>query len=123
MTIREAISQLDSLCPNACSDTQKLAWLSCLDGLVDREIRQTHEPAPSPFDGYTAETDRETELLVKAPYDEIYRSYMEKEIARANGESARYNAAVTIFNHLYLTYMDYYNRTVPPRAVCQSFRY
>jgi hypothetical protein len=48
MTIMEALYRIDELKPNSYSQTQKIKWLSSLDGLIYTEIIETHED--NPFD-------------------------------------------------------------------------
>lgn len=43
MTIIEAINKIDSLKPNAYTQTDKIRWLSLLDGRVKEEVIDTHE--------------------------------------------------------------------------------
>lgn len=115
MTIREAITDIDTLYPNAYTERVKRKWLSDIDRFVFDEIIKTHEDAETDhFDGYAEDTPDSTELLVPAPYDDIYRAYLTKEIDRSNGETGKYSNSVTIFNSSYDTYYRYYNRTHMP---------
>lgn len=115
MTISEAIQSIDALMPNSYSETEKIDWLSRLDGLVKREIIDTHEGYESvAFDGYTSSTETSTELLVPAPYDEMYIYWLESKINYHNLEYNKYNNSVEMFNTCYKNYANYYNRTHMP---------
>lgn len=122
MKIIEAINRADSLLFNTHSPADKVTWLSKLDNMVKRHIIDTHEgPAEVPFSGYTEETDHETELLVPAPYDEMYIRWLEAQIHYANGEYTKYNNAITMFNTEYESYSNYYNRNHTPISGGERF--
>lgn len=110
MTINEAISMADGLRNNQVAKEIKRAMLSELDGRIYREVI---EPYGSDFTGYNAETDSGTILIVPYPYDGLYATYLEMEIARINGEMPRYNNAAVLFNEKYSAFKRWYNRTHP----------
>ena len=115
MTIAEAISLVDKLKPNQYTETMKKNWLSKLDGLVFKEVFQTHEENPiESFEGYeTAGVD--TELLIPYPYDEdIYNYFLQASIDKENGETGKYNQSITLYNNAFLTFQNWYNRTHQP---------
>lgn len=115
MTIAEAISLVDKLKPNQYTEVMKKNWLSKLDGLVFREVFQTHEDNPlESFEGYE-EAGMETELLIPYPYDEdIYNYFLQASIDKENGETAKYNQSITLYNNAFLTFQNWYNRTHKP---------
>ena len=115
MTIFGAISHLDAVKPNGYSQTEKIKWLSALDGIVKTEIIDTHEGAEvTTFKGYDDSTDLNTELLVPYPYDEVYIRWLEAQIDYANGEYGKYNNSITMYNTALAAYEKYYNRTHMP---------
>ena len=115
MTIIEAINRLDALKHNTYEQTDKVQWLSRVDGMVKRHIIDTHEGADQvTFTGYDNNTDLQTELLVPAPYDEVYLRWMEAQIDYHNGEYGKYNNAVDMFTTSYEAFQNYYNRTHMP---------
>jgi hypothetical protein len=117
MTIIGAINHLDAVKPNGYSQTEKIKWLSNLDGIVKTEIIDTHEGAEvATFNGYDEHTDLNTELLVPHPYDEVYIRWLEAQIDYANGEYGKYNNSITMYNIAYAAYERYYNRTHMPIA-------
>lgn len=117
MTIIEAIQAVDSLKPNTYSQPEKIMWLSELDGTIKAEIIDTHEGGEDiVFDGYDENTPLKTELIVTAPYDRIYKSWLESRIDYANGEFTRYNNSVTVFNTDYLSFQRAYNRKHMPKG-------
>lgn len=122
MKIIEAIQAVDTLKPNAYSELEKIQWLSKIDGIVKTEIIDTHESTEEIiFNGYDENTSLETELLVKAPYDDIYVSWLESRIDYANGEFAKYNNSVSVFNNAYASYERFYNRNNMPKGTKISY--
>ena len=117
MTIAEVISKVDSLKPNTYTPEDKVGWLSTLDARVKSQIIDSHEGCcESPFHGYDSLLDQETELLVPAPYDEMYLRWLEAMIDYHNSEDDRYNNAITLFNNAYEGYKKHYTRTHMPKS-------
>ena len=117
MTIIEAINRIDALKHNTYTQIDKVSWLSRLDAMVKKHIIDTHEGAEDvTFTGYDATTDLQTELLVPAPYDEVYLRWIEAQIDYHNGEYEKYNNSMDMFNTAYEGYQNYYNRTHMPKG-------
>ena len=118
MTIIEAINKIDSLKPNAYTPTDKIRWLSRLDGMVKEEIIDTHEDAENiTFNGYDEDDENfsiETELLIPYPHDEVYTLWLEAQIDYANNEYGRYNNSISMFNSTYSAFERWYNRNHMP---------
>ena len=115
MKIREAIERIDSQKHNVYSQNEKIAWLSRLDFLVKTLIIDAHEGAETlEFTGYNDRTDMETELLVPAPFDEVYLRWLEAQMDYSSGEYDKYNNSMEMFNTAYEGYRNYYNRTHTP---------
>lgn len=123
MTIAEAIALVDRAKPNQYSDEDKIRWLSEIDGMIVRELIESHEDSPlaEPFTGYTA-ADSDTQLIAPFPYDQLYRWWLESQIDLGNMEIGKYNNSRNLFNSAYLTYTDHYNRTHMPKQV-SGFRF
>ena len=115
MTIAEVISKVDALMPNNYTPEDKIGWLSDLDARVKTQIIDTHRRnEPIFFYGYDSILDLETELLVPAPYDEMYLRWLEAKIHYHNSEDDRYNNAIMLFNNAYEGYKKHYTRTHMP---------
>lgn len=110
MTIDQAISQVDALTFNQIDAAAKRAWLARLDALIRTEVHGAHTGCPDA-------PESEDALLVPAPYDALYRWYLEMHIHDANGELLKYNNAAAKYNAALLAYMDYVNRTYPSKGV------
>lgn len=115
MTIMGVINHVDTVKPNGYSMTEKIKWLSDLDGVVKTEIIDTHEGGESvTFNGYDEMTALTTKLLIPRPYDVVYISWLQAQIDYANGEYGKYNNSITIYNTDYSAFEKYYNRTHKP---------
>lgn len=115
MTLFEAISQINNLKPNTYSQTDKVKWLSTLDGIIKTEIIDTHEGAGQvEFNGYDDDTDLSTELIAPAPYDSVYIRWLEAQIDYANNEYDKYNNSIALYNTEYSSFARFYNRTHMP---------
>lgn len=115
LTAGEVLSQVDAMLPNQYTAAEKLRWLAQAEGFVKREIFHDR--------GVLSEMTTDTALCVPAPYDEMYRHYIEAQIHYANAEMSRYNNASTAWNNAFLTYRDYHCRTVMPRFAAKKLRF
>ena len=117
MKIIEAINRIDSLKHNTYSQNDKVAWLSRLDSMVKRLIIDTHEGGEEvTFTGYDDSTAMDTEMLVPAPFDEVYLRWLEAQIDYHNGEYDKYNNAIEMYQAAYDGYANYYNRNNMPKG-------
>ncbi len=115
MTILEAIHRIDAVKPNGYSQSDKIKWLSTLDGTIRTEIIDTHEGGDNVvFEGYNDNTELNTALLVPAPYDEVYIRWLEARIDYYNGEYNKYNNSASAYNTAYMDYARYYNEKHTP---------
>lgn len=110
MKIREAIETVDRLLPNQYETPDKVRWLSELDGIVYRDIICTHEH------------EKEPELLIPWPYDEIYRWYLGMKICDANGETTKYANEAAKYNSYYQGYFNAYNQAYMPKQYATHFK-
>ena len=117
MTINEAITRLDSLKPNGYTLSDKIGWLSIVDGMIKNNIIDTHEGGEDvTFNEYNDETPLDTELIVKAPYDELYLSWLSSKVDFYNGEYLKYNNNIVRYNDTLTAYRNQYNRTHMPKG-------
>lgn len=113
-TAKQVLDRVDALLPNGYERAEKLRWLAQAEGFVRREIcRET---------GELPELTEETALTAETPFDELYRHYVESQIHYANGETARYNSAASLWNNAFLTYRDYCARTETPWGGVRTLR-
>ena len=112
MTVNDILTLVDLKEPNSYSETEKIKWLSDLDGKIFNEAILTHEHGDVEFTPHTATTD---ELLLGAPYGEdIYVHYLIARIAAGNAETARYNQQISMYNAAYSQWWNKHNSTVMP---------
>ena len=117
MRIIDAINRIDSLMFNTYTTSDKISWLSKLDTMVKKNIVDTHEGGENvTLGGYTDDTDQETELLVPAPYDEMYIRWLEAQIDYANEEYERYNNSILMYQTAYDGFSSWYNRNHMPKS-------
>ena len=115
MTISEAIKQIDALKFNTYTQSEKVNWLSVIDGIIKREVIDTHEGGEDiVFEGYNENTPIDTELLAPAPYDDLYIKWLESQIDYTNGEYGKYNNSKLSFNTAYTAFESWYNRQHMP---------
>jgi len=115
MTIMGAINHIDAVKPNGYTQDDKIRWLSILDGTVKTEIIDTHEGSESvTFRPYSESTPLVTELLIPAPYDDVYIKWLEAQIDYASGEYDKYNNSITMYNAAYAAFEKHYHRTHKP---------
>lgn len=118
MKIIEAITTTDNLKFNAFPQDLKISWLSRLDHMVKTQIIDTHEGGDDTnFAGYDSETDLfNTELLIPAPFEEVYLRWIEAQIDYYNGEIKKYNISMSMFNTEYAAFENWYRRNHMPRS-------
>lgn len=122
MTILEAINRVDTTKPNSYTQPEKVDWLSTLDGIIKKELIDTHVGGEHVvFDGYGDDTSLDTVLLVPAPYDDIYIRWLEARIDYANSEFGKYNNSATAYNTAFEEYSRYYNRHNAPKHTTNRF--
>ena len=126
MTIEEAIFLVDELKPNQIERARKIEWLSRLDLKFYRDIVCRHEKdadTPEEFIPYDSETDEDTELLIKAPYDEVYRFYLEMHIDLVNQEYDKYNNSATLYAVKWGELTRAYHREHRPIPMTDAMRF
>ena len=131
MTVAEIIEQYNTERPNQASDELKIGWLKKCEQMIINEVIISHEhdltdedkvslsvhgstlkitPAgllESHMDGF----DLDTEMLVPAPYDDLYLWYLDQRVGYTQADTKRYNMAVVQYNNALLSYQQYFNRT------------
>lgn len=113
MTIKNVLETVREVKPSRFYDDMIIGWLSDLEQLLVNDIFKIYKTDVdySSFTGYNIDTDRNQELLVPDPYSDLYLQYIYSMIDYNNGEIAKYNASVVMFNNAYDRYAGYVNRT------------
>ena len=111
MTVAQAWAEIDALKPNAYTDAQKRRWLSELEGIAADEIFGSGETFLP-----IGEADGALELAIAEPYCDVYLKYLEAQMDFHNGDFARCNNALGMFNALYAAFAASYRRGTLPGA-------
>lgn len=105
MTPNKAIEIIDRLKPNSYTDEDKLRWINELDGTVQLKVFQQNEVTP-----YAYPDDMDKELLITAPYEDVYITFLESKIDYYNREYGNYNNSATMFDSQFSEYKKAYIR-------------
>ncbi len=111
MTPNKAIEIIDRLKPNAYSEEDKLRWINELDGMVQKLVFQNDTVTK-----YSYPEDMDRELLVTAPFDDVYTLFLEAKIDYNNREYANYNNSATMFESQFTEYKKAYIREHPAKG-------
>lgn len=122
LTIIEAISRLDNLKFNTYTQEDKIEWLSRLDSAIKTQILDKHEGnLHAAFSGYDKNTPLNTELIVPAPYDDLYLHWMESQVDYYNGEYDKFNNAILLYNTSYDAFAKHYKGLHMPVSFGSQF--
>ncbi len=111
MIIKDIIDMVDKLTPNAYETIDKIKWLKHLDlQLYDEVISSCEGYDKISVGEYDLEHYNSTQLLAPDMFSDLYRWYLEAQIAKTNGEAARYNNALTLFQSKWQEYCNWYIR-------------
>lgn len=114
MTLRQAIERLDARLHNTYTNAEKVSWLSAADAIVKIQVLDTHEQEEvKMFNGYDG-NDLEQELIVPAPFDEMYLYWMESQIHYHNDEHDRYNTSIIQYNKFFNDFANWFTRNNMP---------
>lgn len=105
MTPNKAIEIIDRLKPNSYTEEDKLRWINELDGTVQLKVFQQNEVTP-----YVYPDDMDKELLITAPYEDVYITFLESKIDYYNREYGNYNNSATMFDSQFSEYKKAYIR-------------
>ena len=122
MTIKDCIDIVDNQKPNQYTIKDKVMWLSFLDETIINDVLKTHEGYDGRYDLFTGYSeDKLSEMLIApSPYDRVYTQYLKMCIDRENGETARYNNSVLLYNTYMQEYKKYYNKTHMPIDITKN---
>lgn len=112
MTIREAIAMADDIKPNAFKSATKLAWLNKLEGTFAAEVFLMAQEEIRQLQYHRG--DMGAELLVNAPYDDLYVLWLEAQIDRANGEYNKYQNTMQSYNARYAEFFCWFSQIWDP---------
>lgn len=111
MTPNKVIEIVDRLKSNAYNEEDKLRWISELDGMVQRLVFQADKVTQ-----YAYPDDMDKELLIPAPFDDLYNLFISAKIDYYNREFTNYNNSAMMFEARYSEYKKDYIRNNPARG-------
>lgn len=106
MTIQEAINWVDEKKHNVYSREDKLVWISKVEAMAEDLAARYGIKVQSPI----ATGNYEDNLLIPAPYDQLYLRWLEAQIDYTNQEYLKYNNAIAVFNTLWKDYANWFCR-------------
>ena len=109
MTVKECIEYVDSIEPNAYTETQKAGWLSECEGKVYTSLFLVQ-----PYEVTTITQSDGRILALPAPYDRMYPRYLQAMIHYANNEPDRYAMSYTLFNDAWGEFVRWFARNYDP---------
>jgi hypothetical protein len=116
--ISDLLAYCDAVKPNAFDTATKLVWVNEIEGMIQTDVMLI---ASADVVQYDAE-DTAAALLVPAPHDKLYRSYLCAMIDFANGEYDRYNNSMAMFNTHYREFTEWYIRIYRPADEAAEFK-
>lgn len=105
MTINSVIESIDRLKPNGYTDADKYGWISAVDGILSVEVLGESQPV-----SYRCPEDGDKELILPAPFDDLYGLYLGAMIDFYNQEYTHYNNSAMLFAQRLDEYKRWYLR-------------
>ena len=116
MTVKEAILWVYSQKSNAVPEQVKVRWLERLDGMLYRQVVQTHICPFAAPGRYSISGGGDQTLLISPPYDGIYIDFLNMKTDLEQGDIDRYNNSARVFNEALDDWKKWVNRTYMPRS-------
>jgi len=118
MKLKAVIDFIDEIKPNAFTPEQKTRWISEAEGRIQTEIFLL---APAEVIPYDYGRDANSELLVAAPYDDLYTAYLAAMVDYANGEYSRYANTAEMFKARYTAFARWFSQRYRPADKLEDF--
>ena len=122
MTVNEVLARVKDRKPNAYSDESLVDRLNDCEAMVQRELLLT---VPDEIIQYNFPDDRDKELILPRPYEELYVTYIIMKIQFDQEEYTAYNNSQLMFTAQYQDAQGYYNRlnpNPPSLVICNWMR-
>jgi len=105
MTPNKVIEIVDGVKPNSYDEEMKFRWINELEGIVKQVVIQEEG-----FKALEYPNDMDTELVITAPFDNVYGLYVEAMIDYYNKELGNYNNSNAMFETRFVEYKKDYIR-------------
>lgn len=117
MKLGKIIELVNELKPNAYSEEHLTRWVTdvenyAIEGVFNRIDGRNYE-----YVQYEYEKDRETELLIPEPYEEVYVHYLCSKIDYWDREMEAYNNSASMYNAAYKNFAAYMRRNYRPKSL------
>ena len=114
MRIDKLLKIVRTLKPTPFENDILLMWVNEVEGMVQTEVllRSTADLTPYELDVQGEPTA--AELIVPYPFDRLYLQYLLAQIDYANGEYAKYQNSMQMFNACYTDYVHHVAETIAP---------
>lgn len=121
MTIRDLLNRIEKEKPNSFTEADLIAFLNEVEAQVADELHM--KEADVPVYEYGHDEDLDNILLVPAPYDVLYISYLKAKIDYANEEYDSYTNNQAQHVQDYKDFVDWIVRTGKTRAMSSVRRF
>lgn len=111
-TFSEIIDRVDQNKPNAFEQSEKLRWLTELDGKIAAEVMLMSIAGVRNLP--QGEDALECEPLVGFPYEDLYDRYLEAKIDYHNGEFSNYQNSMEAYNAAYSGFVNWFLNSYDP---------
>lgn len=121
MTIRDLLNRIEKEKPNSFTEADLIAFLNEVEAQVADELRI--KEADVPVYEYGHDEDLDNILLVPAPYDVLYISYLKAKIDYANEEYDSYTNNQAQHVQDYKDFVDWVVREKKTTEACRTTRF
>ena len=111
-TYAEIMKRVDQNKPNAFDDSEKLRWLTELDGKIAVEVLMMNQEAVRNLP--RGKEAKGKEPLVGFPYEDLYDRWLEAKIDYHNGEFDSYQNAMEAYNAAYNGFVNWFLNAYDP---------
>ena len=111
-TFAEIIERVDQNKPNAFDISEKVHWLTELDGKIALEVMMMNVAGVRSLPKGEAALD--CEPLVSFPYEDLYDRYLEAKIDYHNGEFNSYQNSMEAYNAAYSGFVNWFLNNYDP---------
>ena len=116
MTIFEAISQTRGLCPNSYTDHDMVEWLEQVDTMAKDQVTDRHEGGEAAAPAYSEAMAMQTQLLIGAPYEDVYIFFLMSKIHFFDQDIDRYNNAIVSYQQRFDQWQKAYRQAHLPKS-------
>ena len=121
MTVSEVIERVNGLKPNEYGSEEKIKWLRQLDEQIKQEIIDRHVLRDGESADLPSSYSALSELLVPAPYSEMYIHHLAAQIDYFNREYDGFNSTRAMFDACYSAFRNHFHATHRPLSTEKIF--